>query len=479
MLYTSTDVSDMEADTDGQGTFMMVLKLERKRKFRPHKQPQSKKTITTVTNKLDALKRADNITPTPDNQNQNTDNQPQATPKIRYSTIFAMGTQNYSHITKVAKEIGEDIKITNRLKILTTNKQDYDLIQHFLKDLKQFPVTDVRQFSEKSTADNTTQTVTLLPTFQVTLAKSTDTNTIYQKLIKLTIDYARRTVESLTTHSPTYPILSPTSDPTFTNRSFHTITTLVTAERHWDNRLGFLLQFCLDSLSFHRSYLPHDSCCRDSVLPPTATSVLPGLPPYTFLLFPSACPRHRQFHGTVYTRRSSIAHRRKTLNKTSPVKQYSTQGPVSYYLDSHTQTSRRPHFAPTSSSVPTPEDLMKNELGQIHLHIHLAFKFNQSMDRHIKLKYGASSSSGPGTAVTLCRQPWPSVPKEFRKGQRTAKEDREDMCDTEYKSGVVELPPYSNDNIIKYSDVECTDSEFQSSEEDDSCEINSIENEEF
>nr|CAD7264374.1 unnamed protein product [Timema shepardi] len=58
---------------------------------------------------------------------------------------------------------------------------------------------------------------------------------------------------------------------------------------------------------------------------------------------------------------------------------------------------------------------------------------------------------------------------------------REDMSDTEYMFGVVELPPYSNDNIIrhKYSDVECTDSEFQSSKEDDSCEISSIENEEF
>nr|CAD7574964.1 unnamed protein product [Timema californicum] len=58
---------------------------------------------------------------------------------------------------------------------------------------------------------------------------------------------------------------------------------------------------------------------------------------------------------------------------------------------------------------------------------------------------------------------------------------REYMSDMEYMSGVVELPPYSNDNIIrhKYSDVECTDSEFQSSKEDNSCEISSIENEEF
>nr|CAD7406229.1 unnamed protein product [Timema poppensis] len=31
-------------------------------------------------------------------------------------------------------------------------------------------------------------------------------------------------------------------------------------------------------------------------------------------------------------------------------------------------------------------DLMKKELGHIHLHIHLAFKFNQLIDRHIKLK---------------------------------------------------------------------------------------------
>nr|CAD7425607.1 unnamed protein product [Timema monikensis] len=39
---------------------------------------------------------------------------------------------------------------------------------------------------------------------------------------------------------------------------------------------------------------------------------------------------------------------------------------------------------------------------------------------------------------------------------------KEDMCDTEYMSGVVELPPSPIDNIIrhKYSDVECTGSEF-------------------
>nr|CAD7589710.1 unnamed protein product [Timema genevievae] len=56
-----------------------------------------------------------------------------------------------------------------------------------------------------------------------------------------------------------------------------------------------------------------------------------------------------------------------------------------------------------------------------------------------------------------------------------------DICDTEYMSSVEELPPSPIDNIIrhKYSDVECTDSEFQSSEEEDSYEINSIENEEF
>nr|CAD7432590.1 unnamed protein product [Timema monikensis] len=57
----------------------------------------------------------------------------------------------------------------------------------------------------------------------------------------------------------------------------------------------------------------------------------------------------------VYTLHFGKAHLRKTLKKTSPVKQYSTQGPISYYPDSHTRTPVRPHFAPTSSSVLTPE----------------------------------------------------------------------------------------------------------------------------
>nr|CAD7434751.1 unnamed protein product [Timema monikensis] len=106
MDYSSTDNSDMETDTDGQGTFTMADKLGRKRKFSPHKQPQTKKTTTELTNKFDA----DNITTTPDKQN--TDDQPQATPKTRYPPIVMLGTQNYAHITKVAKEIGGDIKIT-------------------------------------------------------------------------------------------------------------------------------------------------------------------------------------------------------------------------------------------------------------------------------------------------------------------------------------------------------------------------------
>nr|CAD7572090.1 unnamed protein product [Timema californicum] len=200
MSYTSTDNSDMEADTDGQGTFTMADNLGRKRKFRPRKHTQPKKTALTVTNKFDALKRADNITSTPDDQN--TDKQPQTatatTPKIRYPPIVTLGTQNYNKITKLAKEIGTEIKITyvaNGLKIHTTNKQEFELVQHLLKDMKQefhtytlprdkplkvvikglppnmatediqqelmglgFPVTDVRQFSRKTQADNTTQT---------------------------------------------------------------------------------------------------------------------------------------------------------------------------------------------------------------------------------------------------------------------------------------------------------------------------------
>nr|CAD7456023.1 unnamed protein product [Timema tahoe] len=87
--------------------------------------------------------------------------------------------------------------------------------------------------------------------------------------------------------------------------------------------------------------------CRDSILPPTATlrcrdSILPLHPP------PSTCPCH---HGMVYTRRAGKAHRRKTLKKTSPVKQYSTRGPSYYNPDCINRTPERPHSAPTSPRV--------------------------------------------------------------------------------------------------------------------------------
>nr|CAD7427753.1 unnamed protein product [Timema monikensis] len=85
-----------------------------------------------------------------------------------------------------------------------------------------------------------------------------------------------------------------------------------------------------------------DSRCRDSFLLPLHPSL-------------SDCPCHRRFHGMVYTRHSGKAHQQKTLKKMSPAKQYSTRGPISYYPNSNTQTPGRPHSAPTSPSVPTPE----------------------------------------------------------------------------------------------------------------------------
>nr|CAD7199268.1 unnamed protein product [Timema douglasi] len=120
-------------------------------------------------------------------------------------------------------------------------------------------------------------------------------------------------------------------------------------------------QFCWDS--FHRSYLPprlmlpgllptshRDSRCRDYFLPPTATPVLPGLPPYTPRLSPSAGPRHRQFYEMVYTRRSSKAHRSKTLKITSPANSTSPEG----------------------TSLTTPTDVFASRL--IDIYVHCSFK---------------------------------------------------------------------------------------------------------
>nr|CAD7203885.1 unnamed protein product [Timema douglasi] len=203
MTYSSIEASGMEADTDGQETFTMAEKFGQKRKHRGHKIDDDQSKTTTNT-----------------------------TPKTRYPPIVTLGTQNYNHITKIAKEKINYIRInniSNIQKIHTTKKQDYDLTQHLLKDFKQelytytlpkdksvklvikglphniatddleqelkemgFPVTDVRLFTRKSTADNTTQTVTLIPTFQVTLEKSSDTSTIYQ--IK-SIDHTRNNAQ--------------------------------------------------------------------------------------------------------------------------------------------------------------------------------------------------------------------------------------------------------------------------------------------
>nr|CAD7398259.1 unnamed protein product [Timema poppensis] len=86
--------------------------------------------------------------------------------------------------------------------------------------------------------------------------------------------------------------------------------------------------YCLDRPTVHSNFVGtpftvptshRDSRCQDYFLPPTATPVLPGLPPYTPRLSPSAGPRHRQFHEMVYTRRSGKAHQSKTLKSTSSI----------------------------------------------------------------------------------------------------------------------------------------------------------------
>nr|CAD7598726.1 unnamed protein product [Timema genevievae] len=92
---------------------------------------------------------------------------------------------------------------------------------------------------------------------------------------------------------------------------------------------------------------------RDFTLPglyPTSHRdfTLPGLYPTSPPFPPFTCPCH---HGMVYARRAGKAHRRKTLKKTSPVKQYSTRGLISYNPDCINRTSERPHSAPTSPRV--------------------------------------------------------------------------------------------------------------------------------
>nr|CAD7200003.1 unnamed protein product [Timema douglasi] len=90
--YTSTEGSDMEADTDGQGTFTIADKLGRKRKCKLRQNTHTKKTLT-LTNKYEALTMAaDQLTTQDDPAQQTKSDQP---------------------------------------------KTDYDLIQHLLKDMKQ------------------------------------------------------------------------------------------------------------------------------------------------------------------------------------------------------------------------------------------------------------------------------------------------------------------------------------------------------
>nr|CAD7197838.1 unnamed protein product [Timema douglasi] len=104
-----------------------------------------------------------------------------------------------------------------------------------------------------------------------------------------------------------------------------------------------------------------DSRCRDYLLPPTATPVLPGLPPTvhrdtcvagTPALYPSTLTIGS---STRWYTPVAPAKQSKTLKITSPVKQCFTRGPLSYHPDSHTQTPRHPHSAPTPSKFPTPE----------------------------------------------------------------------------------------------------------------------------
>nr|CAD7203443.1 unnamed protein product [Timema douglasi] len=106
MTYSLTEASNMEADTNGQGTFTMADKLGRKRKFKPRKHTQTKKTSLTVTNQFEALENADNQHL--DNQAQHTTNdQTQSATtatKTRYPPIVTLGTQNYNRVTNIAKD---------------------------------------------------------------------------------------------------------------------------------------------------------------------------------------------------------------------------------------------------------------------------------------------------------------------------------------------------------------------------------------
>nr|CAD7394104.1 unnamed protein product [Timema cristinae] len=134
----------------------------------------------------------------------------------------------------------------------------------------------------------------------------------------------------------------------------HLIYAFATLDPH-----NFVISALVSFLRTCTGHSNHPPYCLDRptvhFLPPTTTPLLPRLPPYTPRLSPSAGPRHRQFHEMVYTLCSGKAHRSKTLKSTSPVKQYSTRGSLSYHPDGHTQTLRHPHSTPTPLKFPTPE----------------------------------------------------------------------------------------------------------------------------
>nr|CAD7573623.1 unnamed protein product [Timema californicum] len=121
-----------------------------------------------------------------------------------YSSVI----YSYTNRVEMKKELGNNTNVyflKDGLKFHTTTKQNYDQMQHLLNDLKQEYHTyslprdkpvhvvvkglppnmltedlkPVRQFTTKTPATGTTQTVTLLPTFQVTLAKNNPVTDIY------------------------------------------------------------------------------------------------------------------------------------------------------------------------------------------------------------------------------------------------------------------------------------------------------------
>nr|CAD7203601.1 unnamed protein product [Timema douglasi] len=218
---TNIDSSDMETDQDGNGSFTLVDKLRRKRKCKNTDMTQSKKTITTVDNKYQPLN-------TETKTNNDAPSAKADTNKERFPPIVTVGIHNYKKITEIAKNTETTTGVSyikDGLKIQTTSAHDFQLIQTLLKELNQefytyslprdklvkvvikglppnmdpadiktelidlgYAVTDVRQFSRKTEATITTQNVTLLPTFLVTLKKTEAHTTIFGTLLPQDLD---------------------------------------------------------------------------------------------------------------------------------------------------------------------------------------------------------------------------------------------------------------------------------------------------